>query len=286
MHSSGLISLAIILANCLVSYRGFKDQMFYDRYSFKVDNILLYKDYKRIATSGFLHVNWMHLIFNMIALYFFSSGLENFSGLEKFLGPVNFLIIYFFGLVGGNGLSLLLHKSDGGYSSVGASGAIAGVIFSTIALFPGMSLGILFLPISIPGWLFGLIYILYSIYGIRSNKDNIGHDAHLGGALVGMAVGLLMHPSKLAANYPTILIISLPAILFIILIINKPSLLLINNLFYKRRRQINVEDRYNLRKKARQQTVDDILEKIHKKGIASLTRKEKIMLEEYSKQTL
>jgi membrane associated rhomboid family serine protease len=279
MQSSGIISLFIIVANFFASYQGFKNHLFYDKYSFKVDNILLYKDYKRIVTAGFLHVNWMHLIFNMLAFYFFSSGLES------AIGGINFLIIYFAGLVGGNLLTLLLHKDDGGYSSVGASGAIAGVIFTTIALTPGMKIGLLFLPISIPAWLFGLLYILYSIYGIRSKKDNIGHDAHLGGALVGMAVGLIMYPAAIASNYVTILIISLPAMAFIILIINQPSLLLIDNLFYKRNRQLNVEDKYNLKRKTREHEIDDILEKIHKKGMDSLTKKEKTMLKEFSKQS-
>ena len=279
MESSGIISLFIIVANFFVSYKGFKDLLFYDRYLFKVDNILLYKDYKRVVTAGFLHVNWMHLIFNMLAFYFFSSGLEN------SIGGINFLIIYFAGLIGGNLLTLLLHKDDGGYSSVGASGAIAGVIFTTIALTPGMKIGLLFLPISIPAWLFGLLYILYSIYGIRSKKDNIGHDAHLGGALVGMAVGLIMYPSAIVTNYVTILIISLPAISFIILIINKPSLLLIDNLFYKRNKELNVEDKYNLKRKAKEQELDDILEKIHNRGMSSLTKKERMMLKEFSKQS-
>ncbi len=278
MQSSGMISLVIIVANFLISYKGFKDHLFYDRYSFKVDNILLYKEYQRIVTSGFLHVNWMHLIFNMLAFYFFSSSLES------SIGPINFLIIYFAGLIGGNLLTLVLHKSDGGYSSVGASGAIAGVIFTSIALFPGMGIGLFFLPISIPAWLFGLIYILYSIYGIRSKRDNIGHDAHLGGALVGMAVGLLMYPSAFANNMVTILIISLPAIAFIILIINRPSILLINNLFYNKQKQLNVEDRYNLKKREKELELDDILEKIHKKGMNSLTRKERMLLNEFSKQ--
>ena len=279
MESSGIISLFIIVATCLVSYKGFKDHPLYDQYAFRVDNILLYKDYKRIVTAGFLHVNWMHLIFNMLAFYFFSTGLES------SIGGLNFLIIYFAGLIGGNLLTLLLHKDDGGYSSVGASGAIAGVIFTTIALVPGMKIGLLFLPISIPAWLFGLLYTLYSIYGIRSNKDNIGHDTHLGGALVGMAVGLIMYPSALLTNYVTILIISLPAIIFIILIIKKPSVLLIDNLFYTRNKRLNVEDRYNLKKRAKEQEIDDILEKIHTKGMSSLTRKERMMLKEFSKQS-
>jgi membrane associated rhomboid family serine protease len=271
-----MISIILIIANVLVSYKGFKDVFFYEKNSFKVDNVLLYKEYRRLATSGFLHVNWMHLIFNMLAFYFFSSGLEG------SIGPINFLIIYFAGLVGGNLLTLLLHKGDGGYSSVGSSGAIAGVIFTSIALVPGMKIGLLFLPISIPAWLFGLLYMFYSIYGIRSKRDNIGHDAHLGGALAGMAVGLLMYPSALASNYITILIITLPAIIFLYLIIKHPSYLLVDNLFYKKQRKLNLEDKYNIRKKAKQQELDEILEKIHRTGMKSLTRREKMLLEEYS----
>ncbi len=276
MDQSGIISIIIIIANLVFSYKGFKDHLFYEKYAFKVDHILHYKDYKRIVTSGFLHVNWTHLVFNMLALYFFSSGLE------QFIGGINYLVIYLAGLIGGNLLTLLLHKKDGGYSSVGASGAIAGIIFTSIALMPGMKIGLLFLPISIPAWLFGLIYMLYSIYGIRSKSDNIGHDAHLGGALVGMAVGLLMYPDAIAYNFVTILIITVPAIIFLFIIIRHPSYLMVDNLYFKNQQHLNQDDKYNIRKKARQQEIDEILEKIHNKGINSLTKKEKMMLEEFS----
>src|SRR5437764_2427325 len=181
MNSFFPISFVLIVINFLVSYKGFKDSTFYNKYSFRIDAIQ-YKDYKRLVTSGFLHVNWMHLIFNMLALYFFSGSLE------LYLGAVKFLLIYFLSLIGGDLLSLFIHRNDPDYDSVGASAGVNGIIFAAIALFPGMSLGLLFIPISIPGWLFGLVYVLYSIYGIRSRRNNIGHDAHLGGALVGLIV--------------------------------------------------------------------------------------------------
>src|SRR6185312_17542707 len=101
--------------------------------------------------------------------------------------------------------------------------------------------------------------------GIRSNRDNIGHESHLGGALVGMFTGILMYPSVLVTNLPTILVVSLPAIAFLIIIIKHPSALLVDNYFFKRNRQLNVEDRYNIKKRARQQELDEILEKIHNK---------------------
>lgn len=274
----GTISFILILANIIVSYRGFKDSQFYDKYKFRVDAVLLYKDYKRIVTSGFLHVNWMHLIFNMVALYFFSGSLE------LYLGPVRFLVIYFLSLAGGDLLSLFIHRHDGDYDSVGASAGVTGVIFASIALFPGMGIGLLFIPISIPGWLFGLVYVLYSIYGIRSRTNNIGHDAHLGGALIGLIVAILMQPSALLNNTWAIAIIMLPSVFFIYMIITRPHILLIDNYYFKKHSDaITIDHRYNVEKANKQQEIDRILEKIHKRGMNSLTGKERQMLKDYSK---
>jgi membrane associated rhomboid family serine protease len=274
----GITSFIIILANIIVSYRGFKDSLFYDKYKFRVDAVLLYKDYKRMVTSGFLHVNWMHLIFNMLALYFFSGSLE------LYLGPARFLIIYFLSLVGGDLLSLFIHRNDGDYDSVGASAGVTGVIFASIALFPRMGIGLLFLPISIPGWLFGLIYVLYSIYGIRSRKNNIGHDAHLGGALVGLIIAIIMQPSALINNTWAIVIIMLPSVFFIYIIVTRPHILLIDNYFFNTHSNaITLDHKYNIERKSRQQEIDKILEKIHKKGMESLTNKEKQTLKDFSR---
>ncbi len=272
------ITAIIILINFLVSYKGFKDQLFYNKYSFIIDAIKLQKDYKRLITSGFLHVNWSHLIFNMIALYFFSSSLE------AYIGIGNFLIIYLSGLIGGNLLSLFIHRFDSGYSSVGASGGVLAVMFSSIALLPGMRIGLFLLPVSLPGWVFGLAYVLFSIYGIRSRSNNIGHDAHLGGGLAGMLAAVLLYPSILLVNYFAILIIAVPAIAFILFIVYKPEALLIDNLFYKKSHYLTQEDKYNLSKRSKQKQLDDLLEKIHKKGMNSLSKSEKEFLEKYSKQ--
>jgi membrane associated rhomboid family serine protease len=269
------VSLLLIIMNIVTSYRGFKDHFFYDRYAFKIDAVRVQKDYKRMITSGFLHVNWTHLVFNMIALFFFSGSIEG------YLGPFKFLLIYAAGLVGGNALSLFIHRYSGDYSSVGASGAILAVIFAAIALFPGMSVGLLFIPI--PGWLFGLLYVAISIYGIRSRSDNIGHDAHLGGGVAGILLALVMEPSILITNTFTLLIITLPAVAFIALIVYKPQALLIDNFFFKSHRNMTVEDRYNANKRDKQKELDKLLEKIHHKGISSLSKKERAMLEEYSK---
>ena len=277
MSSTGIIGFVLIVVNVLFSYRGFNNRAFFDGYKFDVDSLLLRKDYKRLITGGFLHVNWLHLIFNMLALYFFSGAVES------TLGVAGFLLVYFGSLLGGNLLSLFIHRRDTGYSAVGASGAVGGVMFASIALFPGMSISLFLIPI--PAWLYGLAYTIFAIYGIKSRKDNIGHDAHLGGSLIGMLVAIIMQPSALIYNYWAILLIAVPAIGFIFIIILKPHYLLVDNFFYKHNRHhYSIDHKYNEEQYDRQKEVDRILEKIHKKGMKSLTQKEKDILHEHSKR--
>jgi membrane associated rhomboid family serine protease len=277
MTDTGIAGLLLIVANIAFSYKGFTNQAFFDGYKFEVDKILIKKDYKRLVSSGFLHVSWTHLLLNMFSLYAFS-GL-----IESNLGAFKFLLIYFVSLVGGDLLSLYIHKNHGDYNSVGASGAVCGIIFASIALFPGMGVGFFGLPFSIPGWLYGLVYVLFSIYGIKSNKDNIGHDAHLGGALIGMTIALLLQPAAFAENYVTILLIAIPAIAFIYFIITRPQILLIHNLYFRKNKDhYSIDHTYNEAKNMQQQEIDKILDKINSKGMSSLSSREKEKLKQYS----
>jgi len=273
-----IIGIILIIANIVFSYKGFTNDAFFESYKFEVNRILINKDYKRLITSGFLHVGWTHLIFNMISLYVFS-GL-----IEQTLGGIRFLIIYFVSLVGGNLFSLFIHRNHPDYSSVGASGAICGIIFASIALFPGVDIGFFGLPLSIPSWLYGILFIAFSIYGIKSNKNNIGHEVHLGGALIGMIVALIMEPSAFIVNYQTILIIAVPTIVFIYLIVTRPQILLVDNFYFKMHKDYySIDHKYNEEKNNKQQEIDRILDKISKKGMDSLSRNEKEKLKEYSK---
>lgn len=273
-----IVTILLIAANIIVTYKGLRDLSFFSRYSFEVEKVLLYRQHWRLVTSGFLHVNWMHLGFNMLSLYFFSGGLEMSMGVHRFL------IIYTGSLVGGNIFSLLMHKNDGGYSSVGASGAVCGIVFASIAIFPGMQIGLFPLPIHFPAWIYGLAFVAVSIYGVRSRSSNIGHESHLAGALTGMFIALLMRPEAFMQNYWVILLISVPAIAFIAIIINKPGLLLVDNLFRKCNKDFySVDHKYNAEKQDLQKRVDRILEKIHQKGIKSLSDKERKLLEDYSR---
>lgn len=273
----GAITLIIIIANVYFSYKGFQDHAFYNRYAFDLDKVLINKEYIRLVSSGFLHVNWQHLLFNMLSLFFFSSGLET------YIGVVPFLIIYFSSLIGGNLFSILIHRNHEQYASVGASGAVCGIIFASIALFPDMLISFFFI-ISLPAWIYGLLYVLYSIYGIRSRRDNVGHESHLAGALIGMLIAILIEPSTVAINYLPILAVSVPTLVFIYIILKKPHFLLVDNNYFKKHQQFyNIDHRYNAQKADKQREIDRLLEKIHKKGMSSLTKKEKEILAAYSK---
>lgn len=277
MTETGIIGLVIIIINVAFSWKGFTDHVFFDNYKFEVDRILKFKEYRRLLTSGFLHVSWVHLILNMFGLYMFSS----FLGAQ--LGGISFLIIYFISLIGGDLLALFIHRQHGDYSSVGASGAVCGIIFASIALFPDMRMS-LFGLLPIPSWAFGLLYVGYSMYGIRSKRDNIGHEAHLGGALLGMIVAVLLEPAAFANNYVTILIITVPVIVFIFVIVSRPQTLMIDNYYFKAHSTyFDIDDKYNEEKVNKQHELDRLLDKIGKTGIDSLSKKERQRLDELSK---
>ncbi|MFC4233393.1 rhomboid family intramembrane serine protease [Parasediminibacterium paludis] len=277
MSNSGILGFILVIINVIVSYKGFTNQIFFDGYKFEVDAVLKRKDYKRLVSSGFLHVNWQHLVFNMFSLYVFSDNIE------LVLGNGIFLLIYFISLIGGNLLSLLVHRHHGDYSAVGASGAVSGIIFAAIALQPSIGIGMFF--IYIPGWLYGIVFVAVSIYGIKSQKDNIGHEAHLGGALVGMLAAIVCQPEVLRYNYIAILLITVPAIIFIYLIITKPHILLVDNLFVKNNLPYyTIDQKYNAEKKLEADTIDAILDKINRHGINSLSKREKDILNTYSKR--
>ena len=274
----GTITFLIVIANFIISYNGFNNRRFYSRLVFQVEKILVYKDYKRLITSGFLHVSWLHLLFNMFTLYAFGSSLE------ESLGPWQYLLLYFAALIGGNLLSLFIHRNHAGYRSVGASGAIAGVMFGAIAIYPGLDIRFFGFSPAIPAWIFGLGYMLISIYGVKSKKDNVGHDAHLGGALIGMTVAILLQPIALIDNYVPILIIAVPALVFLYIIMTRPHFLLVDNYFFRNQEDFyNIDHKYNQERSNRQKEIDRILEKIHKKGMKSLTREEKELLKRESR---
>jgi len=263
------LSIILIVITTLISWQGIKKEYLTDKYSFNIHRVLVNKEYVRFISSGFFHVNWLHLIINMVVLFMIGNGLE------MNIGSFPFLLIYFTSLVGGNLLALMIHKHRPLYTSVGASGAISGLVFATIALIPGMRIWFL------PGWLFGVAYVIYTIYAIRSQRTDVGHAAHLGGGLIGMLAAVMMFPSVLQTNVLPILLILLPGVALVLIMIYRPDLMLIDKKTQKR--YLNYEDRYNMSKADQKKEVDRILEKINQKGIDSLSARERQLLEKYSK---
>lgn len=199
----------LIGVNALISYKGFEDNYFFNKYKFNVGAIRAGEQI-RMVSSGFLHADIGHLAFNMITLYFFAPIVA------QSLGVFSFFIIYFASLICGSLLTMVFHGNDNSYSAVGASGAVTGVLYSAILMYPDMMLGIFFV-IPMPAYIFGIGYLLYSIYGMRAKRDNIGHTAHFGGAIGGYAITLLKVPSLLQDNLLMVILLAVPIILLFIL---------------------------------------------------------------------
>lgn len=179
--------LFIILVNVLFSLKGFNDSIFFEKFKFNVGAIKHGALYRHLS-SGFLHADFIHLFFNMYALYLFAPYvIENF-------GTLLFGVIYFICLIAASFFSFFYNINNPYYSAVGASGAVAGIVYAAILLYPEMTLILFPLPIPLPGYVFGIGYLVYSIYGMRKQLGNIGHSAHLGGAIAGYLLTLTIEP--------------------------------------------------------------------------------------------
>ena len=203
------VLIAIIVVNVLISYKGFNDLSFFRKYEFHVGSIRSGEQI-RMLFSGFLHADMMHLIFNMLTLWFFAPVVIN------HLGSFSFILVYFGSLIFGSLLTMVFHKNDYGYRAVGASGAVTGVLYSAILLQPDMMLGIFFI-IPMPAYLFGILYLLYSIYGIKAKNDNIGHTAHFGGAVGGYLITLVKEPTLLVEHTLMVILLVIPIIVLFVM---------------------------------------------------------------------
>lgn len=149
--------------------------------------------YYTVWTSGLVHRDWGHLLFNMLTFYFFGFTLEIMLAGISAWGHVHFALIYVLGLVLSDITTLIKQKDNPLYRSLGASGAICAVLFSYIMFQPKSMLGI-FMIIPMPAWLFGILFLVYCAWAAKQAKDSINHDAHFYGAIVGVVVTLLIHP--------------------------------------------------------------------------------------------
>jgi membrane associated rhomboid family serine protease len=189
------VTLILIIINVMVSVYALQfDPGLIDRLAFKPAGILKRNEWHRMLTGGFVHVGIGHLAFNMITLFFFGPLLE------RILGSVGFVILYFGAEIGAHALTLVIHRASETYAAVGASGAVSGVVFAFCLFFP-LEMLYIFFAIPMPAILFAVLYVAGSIYAMKQRDagmtGGIAHEAHLGGALGGVIITLLLEPRAL-----------------------------------------------------------------------------------------
>jgi len=190
----------IILVTCITSYLAEEDYRLKERYLFSPYQIKKRQEYYRFVTGGFLHGGYMHLAFNMITLYSFGHIIEHFFQAlfqHNEIGSIVFALFYLSSIAAAGFPAYLKNKDNMLYKALGASGAVSAIVFAAILLDPLGELRILPIPFGIPAFIFGGLYMFYSFYMARNSNDNIGHDAHLFGAVFGIVFIIAIYPQSL-----------------------------------------------------------------------------------------
>lgn len=186
------ITLIIIVITSLISYQAFnKSELFY-RLLHNPYNVIHRKEYSRIISHGFIHGGWGHLIFNMYVLWMFGSLVEQIFVANYQFGKAYFVVLYFGGMVFATLPSIKKHKNNPNYNAVGASGAVSAVVFSAVLLNPLMKMGIILIPVMIPAFIFGPLYLVAEYILNKRGGSPIAHDAHLWGAFYGIIFTVLI----------------------------------------------------------------------------------------------
>lgn len=184
------ITLAIIIFTCLLSISALYNNKLMDDMLFYAPAIDQRKQYYRFLSHGFIHADFLHLAFNMFALYSFGEAVENMLYRHECVfgskGKVFYILLYVGGLVVASIPDYLRHRNNYNFRSLGASGAVSGVIFAAIALIPQLPIRFFFIPIDIPGYIFGILYLAISAYLDKRGGGNINHSAHFWGAAYGL----------------------------------------------------------------------------------------------------
>lgn len=190
------MTIIIILVTLIITVIAFYSEELLSKMMLNPYQVYHKKEWYRMITHGFLHADWTHLIINMIVLYSFGSNVEAWFGRLKMSGYINsvaitYSLLYFGGIIVSSMITLFRHRNNRWYNSVGASGAVSAIIFTSIFFNPLDRL-YFFAVIPIPGIVFAILYLVYSSYMSRRSKDNINHDAHLLGAVYGFVFPLLI----------------------------------------------------------------------------------------------
>lgn len=265
----------VCITTTIITFWAFQNTDIREKLIFEPHAILVRKQWYRLFSCALLHANGAHLFFNLITIYSFGRAIE--FG----YGPAVFLLIYVLSVLGGSLLSLYIHRNHA-YAALGASGGGCGVLFAAIFLQPGTGVGMFMLPISIPGPIYAVGFLIWSFIAMRHRKDNIGHDAHFGGAITGLALALgFAHENCFASPvlFSACILISSVGLYIAI----KDPLAISGKFRFSREPEYKANIRYQdydiaKQRRAEATEVDRILEKISSTGIDSLSPKEKALL--------
>ena len=191
------VSYIIIAITAVVSFYAFSNAEVMRRFIMNPYLVNTRSQYYRFITSGFLHKDHVHLIFNMIALYFFGPIVETiFNAVFGPIGVFYFVVLYLIALVVSDIPSYFKHVQNPGYNSLGASGAVSAVVFAFILFLPLEKICLYFV-LCINGFILGIIYLIYSYYQGKKGGDLINHDAHFYGAVFGMVFCIILYPNSI-----------------------------------------------------------------------------------------
>jgi len=190
-----MITVIIIIITVIISWLCFSDSNLFDKFSLRPLEIIKRKQFYRIVSHALVHNNWQHLLFNMFTLFFIGMHVEQLC-LDIFEQNyiLIFLLIYIGGAIFASGYSIYSNRNNPLYTAVGASGAVSAIVFAFILFEPRQKLYLFALPIGIPSYIFGILFIMTSLYLAKKNNDAIAHDAHISGAIWGFILPILFRP--------------------------------------------------------------------------------------------
>lgn len=188
-----MITISIIAITVIISYLAFSNPGYMDKFIFYPPAVKR-SGWYRLITYGVVHADYTHLIFNMLTLYIFGAYIEKFfkATLGAQQGALWYIVLYVSALVVSILPTYLKEKNNDYYRGLGASGAVSALVFAYILINPMSFMGIMFIPVMLPAFLFGIIFVIISIYLQKRLPGGINHSAHIAGGMYGIVFTIIL----------------------------------------------------------------------------------------------